>query len=229
MENRTIKALLVNGSPRRNRNTARILAKAAEGAAAKGAQTEIVNLYDLQYCGCTSCFACKLKDARTEGICAVNDALKPLLVKAVEADIVVIGSPVYFSDLTGMVRSFMERFIFPNFSYDLDADGKRVPPRLSKRTAMVYTMNVPEQGLEPYGYDVLLGKSAQIMEQNFGHCERMFVCNTYQFDDYSRYAAGMFDEPAKRRHRDEHFPEELQRAYELGCRLVEGLAKQVAG
>lgn len=117
----------------------------------------------------------------------------------------------------------MERFIFPNFSYDLDADGKRIPPRLKKQTAMIFTMNVPEAILEPNRYDILLGRSVQVMQQNFGHCEGLFVCDTYQFDDYSKYAAGMFDEAAKRRHREEHFPTDLQRGYELGCRLVDNL------
>ena len=225
MENNTIKALFINGSPRKNNNTAQILSKAASGAASKGVQVEIVNLYDQRYCGCTSCFACKLKNAKTNGICAVNDDLRPILKKAVEADIVVIGTPIYFSDITGMTRSFIERFIFPNFSYDLDADGKRIPPRLSKKTAMIFTMNVPEQILDQIGYNVLLGKSVQILQQNFGYCEGLFVCDTYQFNDYSQYAAGMFDEPAKRRHRDEHFPIDQQRAYELGRRLVEQTEK----
>lgn len=223
MENNIVKALFVNGSPRKDGNTARMLAKAAEGAASRGAQVEIINLYDQRYCGCTSCFACKVKGAKTEGICAVSDGLRPVLEKAVAANIVVIGSPIYFSDLTGMVRSFMERFIFPNFSYDLDADGKRIPPRLKKQTAMIFTMNVPEAILEPNRYDILLGRSVQVMQQNFGHCEGLFVCDTYQFDDYSKYAAGMFDEAAKRRHREEHFPTDLQRGYELGCRLVDNL------
>ena len=223
MENNTVKALFVNGSPRKDGNTARMLAKAAEGAASRGAQVEIINLYDQRYCGCTSCFACKVKGAKTEGICAVSDGLRPVLEKAVAANIVVIGSPIYFSDLTGMVRSFMERFIFPNFSYDLDADGKRIPPRLKKQTAMIFTMNVPEAILEPNRYDILLGRSVQVMQQNFGHCEGLFICDTYQFDDYSKYAAGMFDEAAKRRHREEHFPTDLQRGHELGCRLVDNL------
>ena len=225
MENKPIKALFVNGSPRKNKNTARMLAAAAEGAASKGAQTEIIHLYDLRYCGCTSCVACKLKEARTEGICAVRDALRPVLEKAVEVDAVVIGSPVYFSDLTGMTRSFLERFAFPNYSYDLDADGNRLPPRLRKQTALICTMNIPEAGFGKWNYDLLLGTSARILRQTFGSCEELYVCNTYQFDDYSRYAAGMFDEADKRRHRDEHFPIDLQRGYELGCRLVENLTK----
>lgn len=225
MENKTIRALFVNGSPRKNKNTAQMLAKAAEGAAEKGAQVEIVHLYDLQYCGCTSCFACKLKDARTNGVCAVRDALRPLLEKAVKADIVVIGTPVYFSDVTGMTRAFIERFVFPNFSYDLDADGNRLPPRIRKQTAMIFTMNVQEQVLEECKYDILLGTSVKILERNFGHCEGLYVCNTYQFSNYDLYAVSMFNEAEKRKHRDEHFPTDLQRGYELGCRLVENLTK----
>lgn len=225
MDNKPIKALFVNGSPRKHKNTAQMLAKAAEGAASKGAQVEIVNLYDLQYCGCTSCFACKLKDARTNGVCAIRDALRPVLEKAVRADAVVIGTPVYFSDVTGMTRAFIERFVFPNFSYDLDVDGNRLPPRLRKQTAMIFTMNIPEQALEQWKYDILLGTSVKILEQNFGHCEGLYVCDTYQFSNYSLYAAGMFNEADKRRHHEEHFPLDLQRGFELGCRLVENLEK----
>ena len=225
MEHKPIKALFVNGSPRKHKNTALLLAKAAEGAASSGAEVETVHLYDLQYCGCTSCFACKLKEAKTAGVCAVRDGLRPVLEKAVAADVVVIGTPVYFSDVTGMTRAFLERFVFPNFSYDLDAAGNRLPPRLHKQTAMIFTMNIPEEGLEAWHYPLLLGTSVRILEQNFGHSEGLYVCNTYQFDDYSRYAVAMFDEAAKRRHRDEHFPIDLQRSYELGCRLVEQLKK----
>lgn len=225
MKNNIIKALFVNGSPRKNKNTALMLAHAAEGAASKGAQVETIHLYDLSYCGCTSCFACKLKNAKTNGICAVQDALQPILQKAVEADIVVIGTPVYFSDMTGMTRAFIERFVFPNFSYDLDADGNRMPPRIYKQTAMIFTMNIAEQALEQWNYPLLLGTSVKILEQNFGYSEGLYVCNTYQFNDYSRYAVSMFNEADKRKHRDEHFPIDLQRGYELGCRLVENLIK----
>jgi len=51
----------INGSPRKQWNTATLVAKALEGAAAQGAQTELVHLYDLDFKGCTSCFACKTR------------------------------------------------------------------------------------------------------------------------------------------------------------------------
>ena len=71
-----------------------------------------------------------------------------------------------------------------------------------------------------WNYPVLLDTCGDQLRANFGHCETLYVCNTYQFNDYSRYAMTMFNEEAKRKYRDEHFPIDLQNAYELGQRLV---------
>lgn len=53
-----MKALFINGSPRKNGNTAKLLQRAMEGARDAGAEVEMVNLYDhsLNYKGCMSCF-----------------------------------------------------------------------------------------------------------------------------------------------------------------------------
>ena len=58
-----MKALFINGSPRKNGNTAQLLKRAMDGAREAGAEVELVNLYDrsLNYKGCMSCFACKVK------------------------------------------------------------------------------------------------------------------------------------------------------------------------
>ena len=69
--------LAINGSPRKNWNTATLLNKALEGAAAQGAQTELIHLYDLNFKGCISCFACKRKDGKSYGKCAYHDDLSP--------------------------------------------------------------------------------------------------------------------------------------------------------
>ena len=76
-----MKALAINGSPRKNQNTAKLLQAALDSAARKGAETELVNLYELQYKGCVSCFACKRKDRR-HGHCVMRDELAPVLRKA---------------------------------------------------------------------------------------------------------------------------------------------------
>lgn len=226
MEQKTIKALFVNGGPRKNKNTAQMLQSAMQGAEETGAEVELVHLYDLDYKGCKSCFACQLKNAKTDGVCAIRDGLRPLLEKAREADVIVIGSPVYLSYPTGETRSFLERLVFPNFTYDLNEQGNRRRPIIEKQTAMIFTMNIPEEAMAEWNYPVLLGTCEKQLQENFGHSETLYACNTYQFNDYSRYAFTYFSEEDKRKYRDEHFPQDLKNAYELGKRLVEKCQKR---
>ena len=83
--------IAINGSPRKNGNTAALLNKALEGASSQGATTEMINLYDLNFKGCVSCFACKLKDGKSYGKCADKDELTPVLDKIESADAVISG------------------------------------------------------------------------------------------------------------------------------------------
>ena len=163
-----MKALFVNGSPRKNWNTFKLLESAMKGAAEAGAEGELVNLYDNAFKGCISCFACKLKNNKTNGLCAFKDALTPTLEKARAADVIVIGSPVYFSNPTGVVRAFMERLLFPVLRYDLNdlTIIKKIVP-----TAMIYTMNGPEDYMEQVNYPVLLSPNEQALKMLFGYCD----------------------------------------------------------
>jgi multimeric flavodoxin WrbA len=60
-----MKIMAFNGSPRKEWNTAALLKKALEGASSQGAETELVHLYDSNYKGCISCFACKEKGGKS--------------------------------------------------------------------------------------------------------------------------------------------------------------------
>jgi hypothetical protein len=130
------KALFINGSPRKNGNTAQLLKRAMDGAREAGAEVELVNLYDrsLNYKGCMSCFACKLKGVK-KGVCSFKDDLQPQL------------------------------------------------------------------GV-------------------FGPTEILCSYDTYQFTNYDRYDAATFSEAHKAEVRDTQFPIDLEKAYELGKRLV---------
>lgn len=55
----------------------------------------------------------------------------------------------------------------------------------------------------------------------FGYSETLYVCNTYQSSDYSRYDFNLFCEEDKLRYRDVHFDIDLQSAFDLGKRLTE--------
>jgi multimeric flavodoxin WrbA len=115
-----VKLLAINGSPRTKSNTATVLNHALEGAASQGAETELVNLYELNFKGCISCFSCKLKKGEGYGRCAVNDELTPILKKVAEADAIILGSPIYLGTVTGEMSSFLERLIFPYLVYDVN-------------------------------------------------------------------------------------------------------------
>ncbi|MBR2209627.1 MAG: flavodoxin family protein [Synergistaceae bacterium] len=214
-------ALFINGSPRKNWNTYKMLESAMKGAYEAGAKTELINLYDFNFKGCMSCFACKLKNDRTNGVCVIKDDLRPILEKARESDVIVIGSPVYYGYPTAQARAFLERLMFAAGTYLVDENGKYVR-KFEKiiPTAMIYTMNCTEEIFDKVHYPALLGVNVEYLGNIFGYSEMLCAYNRYQFSDYSRYAVTMFKEEEKAKYRDEHFSQDLQNAYELGARLV---------
>ena len=213
--------MFVNGSPRKQWNTAKMLESAMQGATETGAECELVHLYDINFHGCKSCFACKLKNSKTNGVCAIRDDLRPVLERARQCDVLVLGSPVYYSYPTGDLRSFMERLAFPVGTYMYE-NGKHITLRDKViPTAMIFTMNCPEDYMKQIGYPTLLEENTKVMADIFGYSETLYACNTYQFNDYSRYDFNLFSEEDKRRYRDEHFATDLQNARDLGRRLVE--------
>ena len=90
---------------------------------------------------------------------------------------------------------------------------------------MIYTMGYPdEEGIKDFGYLTMFHETERFMRQLFGYSETLYAYNTYQFADYSRYDVAEGIEPMKAKWREERFPEDLRKAYELGKRLV-SLAK----
>ena len=76
-----MRVIAFNGSPRKHWNTATLLEKALDGAKSQGAKTKLIHLYDLNYKGCISCFACKAKGGKSYGKCSVTDDLKSIFDK----------------------------------------------------------------------------------------------------------------------------------------------------
>ena len=112
-----MKAMAVNGSPRKGWNTDLLLQEALKGAADAGAETELIQLSDLTFSGCRSCFACKKAGAET-GRCMWKDDLQPVFDKMLSADAVFMGSPIYLGNVSGMMYCLMERLVFSLLSYD---------------------------------------------------------------------------------------------------------------
>lgn len=127
-----MKAVFINGSPRKNFNTAKMLKKAIEGAQSVGAECELINLFDYEFTGCRSCFACQMKKNRDYLRCQVKDSIYDVLDRVRSADGIVFGSPIYFFDVTAQLKAFLERLYYPGHT------EKTIP------TAFIYTMNATE-------------------------------------------------------------------------------------
>ena len=212
-----MKLMAINGSPRKKWNTATLLAKALEGAASQGAETELVHLYDSTFKGCISCFACKTKDGRSYGRCAVRDELAPLYARIEKADGLILGSPIYLGDVTGQMRSFLERLVFPYLVYSNDPQTlfpRRIP------VAFIYAMGAPEEMARQMGYDRLFSRNEMIMQRIFGPTQSLMSYDTLQFDDYSKVVAPRFDATAKAERRRTVFPEDCRKAFDMGVRLA---------
>ena len=216
-----MKAIAINGSPRKTWNTATLLKRALAGAAARGADTELVHLYDQSYQGCISCFACKKIGGKSYGRCGVRDSLTPILKKAGEADVLILGSPLYFYTETGEMRSFMERLLFPYLTYT-PGYASIFPGKI--RTGLVYTMNVAEKDMSAYGQDRTVAASQGVMSRVFGNCEVLLCTDTFQFRDYSKYVSSSWDAEAKAKRRKEVFPQDCKQAFEMGARLASASA-----
>lgn len=212
-----MKVTAFNGSPRKKWNTATLLQKALDGAASKGAETELIHLYDYTYKGCISCFKCKEIGYKSPGKCAVKDELAPVLEKVESTDVIIFGTPIYFGTGSGEMRSFMERLLFPHLVYS------NPPHSLFPKTmkaAFIYTMNVPETVSKEMGFEQHIQLNAWVMQMMFGNSESLASYDTCQFKDYSKMIQAMFDPKEKERRRREEFPKDCEKAYQLGARLV---------
>lgn len=209
--------IAINGSPRKNWNTAALMNKLLEGAASRGAETELIHLYDLEYKGCISCFSCKRKGGE-HGRCAMKDDLTPVLERLRSADAIAFSSPIYYSNITSGIWALLERFLFSNSIYSAEVPTlypKKIP------SAFVYTMNVPEEQAKQIGYPEKMNYHENSIARTLGKPMEVLYCyNTYQFTDYSKYESSIFSEEAKAKQKAEQFPIDCQNAFDLGVRLV---------
>jgi multimeric flavodoxin WrbA len=98
-----MKVLAIYGSPRKNGNTA-LMMNEALSAFPSEAEIHSVFLGDLTFSACGSCRECK-----TTGYCVVNDDMQKIYKEMLWAEIILIGSPSQFSDVSADVKKLMER------------------------------------------------------------------------------------------------------------------------
>ncbi|MDD5073197.1 MAG: flavodoxin family protein [Candidatus Omnitrophica bacterium] len=119
------KILVLNGSPKKNGNTAKLSGWFAAGARSKGADVEVVNVAFLKYksSGCTSCRTCqKIKEYE----CVINDGAKAVLKKMAKADVIVFATPLYFYGPSAQLKVIIDR-MFSLYKWDNTTDTFESP------------------------------------------------------------------------------------------------------
>ncbi|MBR1851805.1 MAG: flavodoxin family protein [Lachnospiraceae bacterium] len=206
-----MKIVAVNGGPRKKCNTGQLMEAFLKGvkAAAPDAEIEEIHLYDYLYTGCKSCFACQMTVNREELGCRIKDNITEALQNTFHADGIVFASPIYYLNVSAQLRAFWERLLYPGHS------PKTIP------TAIIYTMNMNEEQEKQYAASPL-----EIIDMYLNGCfgmppETIHSYNTFQYNDrpnLNEEFRSMVEE--KKKHHDEQFPIDLQKAFEAGENLV---------
>ena len=102
-----MKAVAINGSPRKGGNTEILLKKVLAPLAKAGWDTELVQLGGANIHGCRACYQCRKKK---NGRCAHDDDFfNPCFEKMVAADAIILGSPTYFTDVSAEMKALLDR------------------------------------------------------------------------------------------------------------------------
>lgn len=209
-----MQTLVLNASPRKAWNTAKLLKSAAEGAKSAGSEVEYIDLYDLNFTGCRSCMLCKRKGAQ-RCHCYWKDDLSPIIDKIFRADVLLIGTAIYLGRPTSRYFEVLERLHFCALSYDDYSNyftGK-------VNVGLFVSMNASKEFYDRLYKDAFEGYARELQMLN-GEV-RLYPCHdTLQVADYSKYNMAGFDAERKRLSREKNFPRDLGNAYQIGQRLV---------
>jgi multimeric flavodoxin WrbA len=134
------KVIAINGSPRRNGNTSILMGHIMEELGKEGIATEEVNLGGSVARGCTACMKC---GENQDGHCVFDDDIVNTCIdKMVEADGIILGSPVYFLDVTAEMKGLIDRAGFVAMANrDLFRRKVGVPVTVMRRAGAITTLN----------------------------------------------------------------------------------------
>ena len=103
-----MKILGIVGSPRNNGNTEVLVKEALDSARSLGAETEMIKVSDINVTPCDGCETCSITDE-----CKIEDDMQGIYTKLLQADGIILGSPVYWLGVTAQAKIIIDRtFVF---------------------------------------------------------------------------------------------------------------------
>lgn len=94
----------ISGSPRKDGNTEILIKEALEGARSKGAEVEFISLAGKDIRGCVAHPTCG-----QGGKCLIDDDMVDIYPKMMEADAIIVGTPIYFGNMTSQTKALLDR------------------------------------------------------------------------------------------------------------------------
>ena len=220
-----MKVYAVNGSTRTTWNTAQLCQAFLEGVKAyrPDIEVEMIHLSKINFRGCMSCYACKRDDDKLYGTCQYKDGVTELLREISKADGILLASPIYFGEVSSLMRAFMERLFYPWNTYE--ENWKHIPPKRLK-CAVIYNMTVKAEQCKKSNYVAVLDYYEKCIAKFFQKPEHLYVYDTCQFKDYAKYRVSGYNVEEKIRNNKELFPQDLKKAYNMGYAMSETLEEK---
>jgi putative sterol carrier protein len=136
-----MRILAISGAPRRDGYTEELARLFADGAAAAGAEVEVVRLAERDVRPCRGCFACWLHPG---GRCVQRDDMDDLQPRVAAADALVLATPIYFYAFSALAKTFLERllpltlpFIDPESVAGVERNSRRDPAAGPRRAVLI--------------------------------------------------------------------------------------------
>ena len=190
-----VKVLGLYGSPRRGGNTELLLEEALKGAEKEGAEVARIYLSDFTITPCKECHGCD-----NTGNCVILDDMEKIYPKLLEADVVILASPIFFYGVTAWAKALIDR-----------------SQALWARKYLIKDPTLGKEGKKRKGFFISLGatKGQKVFEGSI-------LTVKYFFDVLNaEYVGELLYRGVEAKGDILKHPEALQRAFEVGRRLVQ--------
>ena len=130
--------LILSASPRKGGNSDILCDQFAKGAEEAGHQVEKIRVQEKKIASCLACYGC-----RDTGVCVQKDDMAEILEKMVEADVLVLSTPVYFYSMDGQLKTLIDRTL-PRYTEIQDKEVYFIATAAAGKGAMERTMDAME-------------------------------------------------------------------------------------
>lgn len=170
-----MKIVALNGSPRRrNGNTYLILEEMRKGAEKAGSIMEIINLIDCDINICVGCFKCWEKKDPRQIKCIFNDDIDMIFEKILNTDILILGTPLHYDNISATLKIFLERLIQLHTAYIIEKDGKQVHDIAYPMPKIAFLCSCDLPGM--YNFDIV----SQYMKKVAWNLNAELIAEIYQ-------------------------------------------------